>query len=252
MSKKIISLFLSAILVLTVSLVMIIPAYADTEYKNISKYSDFDLNEAGLDYVAMLDLMSGYEDGSFRPDNTITRAEFAKSLVIEYEDAFDEMDKEDIYFSDVTPQHWSYDYIAKAVKIGFISGYDDGTFRPDDTITYEQAVTMIFNMLGYAPVCEMYGGFPHAYMALGYYHQFFQTVDGRLYFIEMNEQKEKNAVTRRDAAYMIQKALFIPLCEVTDYIAAGEGGLEPVYTIGGTGEVEDTLFSQKHVTLITE
>ena len=83
--------------------------------------------------------------------------------------------------------------LLKAVSIGFISGYDDGTFRPADNVTYEQAITMIFNVLGYKPVADLYGGYPHAYMSLGYYNRFFKSsTDNRNGNIEMNETKEKD------------------------------------------------------------
>ena len=84
-------------------------------------------------------LISGYTDGTFKPDNSITRAEFAsmvnKSLGL--------TEKGDVPFSDVKSGSWYYDAISIAVKAGYCSGYEDGTFKPDATITRAEAAVMI-------------------------------------------------------------------------------------------------------------
>lgn len=82
--------------------------------------------------------ITGYPDGSFKPDNTITRAEFAAILVKAYKlTAADGK-----IFAD-TSSHWAKDAIATAAANGIISGYSDTTFGPDDQITREQIALMI-------------------------------------------------------------------------------------------------------------
>lgn len=91
-------------------------------------------------------IIEGYDDGELHLEKTLTRAEFTKM----FSDAFLKDESEtgsDINFTDVSDDYWGYKYIAKAVKAGIISGFDDGTFRPEDIVTYEQAVTMIVNYL---------------------------------------------------------------------------------------------------------
>lgn len=171
-----------------------------------------------IDYADSFGLMKGYDDGTFKPDNNMTRAEFTSALMRAAVIANPDAQLAEINFSDIDKSYWVYDDIAKAVSIGFISGYDDGTFRPADNVTYEQAITMIFNVLGYKPVADLYGGYPHAYMSLGYYNRFFKSsTDNRNGNIEMNETKEKTAITRRDAMDMLGGMLFTPICVVTDY-----------------------------------
>lgn len=82
--------------------------------------------------------VSGYPDGTFRPDNTITRAEFAAMLV----KAFKLEPKSGMVFSD-TIQHWAKDSMGTAAAHGIVSGYDKTTFGPDDPITREQMAVMI-------------------------------------------------------------------------------------------------------------
>ena len=106
---------------------------------------------------------------------------------------------------------------------------------------------MIFNVLGYKPVADLYGGYPHAYMSLGYYNRFYKSsTDNRNGNIEMNETKEKTAITRRDAMDMLGGMLFTPICVVTDYKTAFDGSNEPIYEIGGNGTVKQTLFTIKN------
>ena len=191
-------------LILTIG--MILPT-ANAE--EISTYSDY-VVEGQSTYADSFGLMKGYDDGTFKPDNNMTRAEFTSALMRAAVIANPDAQLAEINFSDIDKSYWAYDDIAKAVSIGFISGYDDGTFRPADNVTYEQAITMIFNVLGYKPVADLYGGYPHAYMSLGYYNRFFKSsTDNRNGNIEMNETKEKTAITRRDAMDMLGRRLLL-------------------------------------------
>lgn len=83
-------------------------------------------------------IITGYPDGSFKPDNTITRAEFATILV----KAFKLENSGGTIFAD-TAAHWAKDYIAAAAANGVVNGYDTDTFGPDNPITREQMAVMI-------------------------------------------------------------------------------------------------------------
>jgi hypothetical protein len=83
--------------------------------------------------------ITGYEDGSFKPDSDITRAEFATVLVR----ALKLEPQSGKIFAD-TSNHWAKDFIATAAWSGIIQGYDDATFGPDDLITREQMAVMIY------------------------------------------------------------------------------------------------------------
>lgn len=83
-------------------------------------------------------IAGGYPDGSFRPDNTITRAEFATMLV----KAFNLQKQGGKVFAD-SEQHWAKEYISRATASGVVSGYDAENFGPDKLITREQMAVMI-------------------------------------------------------------------------------------------------------------
>ena len=88
------------------------------------------------------DIIKGYPDGTFKPNKSITRAEFAviASKYIKDPKATDET------FSDVPMNHWAKDAIVKVKAEGLISGYPDGTFKPDAPITRAEAVSIVNRM----------------------------------------------------------------------------------------------------------
>ena len=89
-------------------------------------------------------MISGYEDGTFRPNNSVTRAEF----VIMMNNALGLTETGEVSFSDVQPGNWFYNAVAIAVAAGYCSGYEDGTFKPSATITRAEAAVMIANAAG--------------------------------------------------------------------------------------------------------
>ncbi|WP_196334143.1 S-layer homology domain-containing protein, partial [Paraclostridium sordellii] len=86
--------------------------------------------------------VNGYEDGTFRPDNSITRAEFVK-LVNKY---FGFNNKENIKFSDINANDWYYNDVCIASKAGYINGYEDKTFKPNKTITREEVSKILVSI----------------------------------------------------------------------------------------------------------
>lgn len=133
-------------------------------------------------------IFEGYEDGELHLERTLTRSEFAKIFA----DAFEIEDADETDFPDVADDYWGREYIAKAVKAGVISGFDDGTFRPDETITYEQAVKMI---ISYCENRDM--EYP-----TGYVSEAVETgiSDGVTALIG-------ESITRGEAAYLIENAM---------------------------------------------
>ena len=128
--------------------------------------ADASYNEA-VTVMSALGLLKGYEDGSFGPDKTITRAEFAAVVVrmLGMEDAAAGAATA-TNFTDVPASHWAAGYVKIANQKEIILGYGDGTFGPDDEVTYEQAIKMLVCALGYAPMfAEVKDAYPTSYMA---------------------------------------------------------------------------------------
>ena len=147
--KKVLSLTLMLALVFTTAISA--PVFASNiEFSDVDETTQF----SGAIYELVADgVINGYEDSTFRPNNTISRAEFAKVIGIALEGKSAIWDATVTNFSD-SNGHWAVPYIAYASNMGIINGYEDGTFRPDKPVTYAEAVKMIACALGYGPVVD--------------------------------------------------------------------------------------------------
>ena len=94
--------------------------------------------------LAGMGVISGYGDGRFQPGKSITRAEFT---AISMRFAKSDTSGQNI-FSDVKSSAWYYDAVMGSVAYGWVNGYNDGTFRSNETITRAEVVTIVNNMLG--------------------------------------------------------------------------------------------------------
>ncbi|MBS4025005.1 MAG: S-layer homology domain-containing protein [Clostridia bacterium] len=151
-SRKIIALMTALIFLLSVAA----PAFANT-----ANYSD------AIKRVTEVKAMVGFTDGSFRENDTFTRAQAATVMarISGYEPNQAALTKSG--FPDVANTHWASDAVAYAFKQGIIKGHPDGTFRPDGQVTYREMVTMLIRVLGYGPDVEAGLGWPLGYDVKG-------------------------------------------------------------------------------------
>ena len=146
--KRLASLALAMVLALG-----LVP-YMAPEASAIGGFSDVtDMTTAqNVEVLQMMGVVDGMSSGVFNPMGTLTRAQFCKMAV----EAMGQGDRANIYqnytiFPDVKPGYWAAGYVNLAVRSDpkLISGYADGTFGPNNTINYGQAVTILMRMLGY-------------------------------------------------------------------------------------------------------
>ena len=111
------------------------------EVKTTAVFSDIEGHWAKewIKNAVNLGFVSGYEDGTFRPDRTITRAEFSKLL----NNAMQIEITKKLNFSDVNENEWFYKEIQKSVAAGFFSGYENNTFRPNNPIKREEVAKVV-------------------------------------------------------------------------------------------------------------
>ncbi|MDR1572639.1 MAG: S-layer homology domain-containing protein [Clostridiales Family XIII bacterium] len=121
--------------------------------------------EAAAGILSGIGVMSPDSDGGYGLDRTVTRAEFAKMLVMASPDRDIASAVSASVFKDVPSSHWAARYIKPAVAAGLMSGYSDGCFRPSEPVTIEQAANSALKMLGYSSA-DFRGGFPHAQMSV--------------------------------------------------------------------------------------
>lgn len=103
---------------------------------------------------------------NYQTSDIVTRADMAKFIVILRGLGEAAADSKSTGFADVPQEHPQFGFIAAANKFGAILGYDDNTFRPDEPVTYAQAVKMIVSALGYNPKAASLGGYPVGYLTV--------------------------------------------------------------------------------------
>lgn len=108
--------------------------------------SDIESHWAKAEIVYLMERgnIQGYNDGTFKPNKNVTRAEFFKMVNHVYE--FEETNQ--VSFTDVKKDDWYHDEIGKALAAGYVSGYEDGTIRPNRPITREEASKIIAMVAG--------------------------------------------------------------------------------------------------------
>ena len=113
-----------------------------------------------------LGIVQGYEDNTYRPENTLTRAEFTTQLMrLMGIDTASTASASS--FLDVAPEHWASGAIAAAYGAGLVNGTGGGYFSPEQTITYIEAVKMLVGATGYGYMAEKAGGYPNGYLSVG-------------------------------------------------------------------------------------
>ena len=135
--------------------------FSDTSYLNNGQKN-------AVNYTISNDIMTGYENNTFRPDATITRAEFAAVIcrMMGYNVG------ENSTFAD-TKYHWSSKYVNACVKADIIHGIGDNKFAPDNHITVEQAVKILTSAYGYANSKTQY---PDGFMSAAQKYNLFDNV----------------------------------------------------------------------------
>ena len=121
----------------------------DTTTNNFSDVTSDSWYNQTVSTLASMGILKGYEDGTFRPNASITRAEFAAIATRFFEETG--ATYEPGTFTDVTGSEWFAGAIADAVNLGLIGGYEDGTVRPNNNITRAEACAIVNRTLGRVP-----------------------------------------------------------------------------------------------------
>ena len=142
----------SALLAAALSLSLVVPAGAVS-------------SSTAVEAIQALGIITGDSSGDLNLSSPVTRAEFVTMMTAasSYKDSIGEGSGVSL-FKDVKSDHWASEYIKLAVEQGWMSGYVDGTFRPDEQITLEEACTALLKMLGYDS-STLAGSYPSAQLS---------------------------------------------------------------------------------------
>jgi hypothetical protein len=158
MKKRLLTLFMAVVMAASLCSV---PASAFSDVTDRT-------TAAAVETLRLMGVLDGYGDGTFRPNTELNRAQFCK-MAVYLMDGSDELGKYGVLtvFPDVKPSHWAASYVNLAAKgAHVISGYPDGKFHPERTVTAGQAVTILLRLLGYSDA-DIGGVWPASQMAMG-------------------------------------------------------------------------------------
>lgn len=190
--------------------------------------------------LSALDVISGYDDGTFGPDKLVTRAEITKMIVDALaERSSAEASTESTKFADVSADHWAKGYINQGVANGFIAGMSDTEFDPDANVTYVQAQKMLVSAIGYETYAQAQGGWPTGYKTYAASLDITKGISGI---------KDSTELTRAQVAQMIDNAMDAPLCVIASWKTEWNGTKTPNLETrdGKEGRAYETLFTEKH------
>lgn len=177
---------LSVIIILCFLIVSVQTSTAEAPYG--------DTESSALEILLQKGIVEGYDDGQLYHEKILTRAQFAKILSL----AFPDITTTEIFyeFEDLDSTHWAINYIQKALNAGWLKGYPDNTVRPDENITYEQAVTVLCRILELAPYYDTLS-YPEDYIEIGIEHSITDNINALI----------GEDINRAQAAQMICNAL---------------------------------------------
>lgn len=199
--KKVISAVIA--LALSASTLVAVSASKFTDVDDTNSYAE------AVDVLTALDIVHGYEDGSFRPDGEITRAEAATMIVGGLNmNADAKAAAGTSKFTDVNEKaSWASGYVNVGVAQGFINGMDATTFAPQENVTYAQMCVMLTLITGYGDYAAANGGWPTGYTQMAA-------------SAGINKGVSVSADTplkRGQVAQMLYNALTTPVLGITEY-----------------------------------
>ena len=158
--------------------------------------------EAGINKWSDRGVLSGYGDGTFKPDNNITRAELAK-VIVSVKGVNDIVEN---VFSDVNEGEWYYEPVSKAAAAGYVTGDADGAFRPNDYITREEAAAVLaraYNISGSGSIGEFSDAMSVSDWAVAYVSGLLE--GGVITGYEDGTFRPKDNITRAEVVVMLDR-----------------------------------------------
>ena len=158
--------------------------------------------------VTTLGIMAGDASGDLDLSGQVTRAEFVTMAVKASPSGGQIGQAATSPYPDVPRDHWASGYVEAAVSLGLVSGYSDGTFRPDQPMGWAEGVSLVLALLGYGPE-DFSGAYPTGQLTLAHSLGLDQGVSAR---------SAADVLTRRDAMYLFYNLLSAPDADGTPYI----------------------------------
>ncbi len=202
---------LSLLLALAMLLSLAVPTAMAADFTDVPENYQY---YASIQSLVARGIINGYEEENgtftFRPEATITRAEFCKMII--YSIGLSSMAESAVTetgFPDVAPEHWAAGAIKTAFDLKIINGFDDGTFKPGEAVTYDQAIKMTvcakYDKLGEAAMKN--GGYPTGYRKVANSYGFTKNIIDGVF----DEPAKRGTIAK-----LVDNMMGVKLSEITD------------------------------------
>ena len=175
--------------------------------------ADTDKHASAINELSALGVIEGFEDGTFHPDELVTRAQMA-AMVCRALNNFNAESNKIQKFNDVPADNWAAGWVATAADAGIINGTGNGNFDPSLNVTYAQTAKMLVSAMGYGDWAENAGGWPSGYLSYANSTGVTSNVTG---------VANDTALTRAQCAQMIVNALEAPILKQTSMQTGYDG-----------------------------
>jgi hypothetical protein len=180
----------------------------------------FDLSHSrypeAITFLHERDVLNGYEDGTFRPAKSVTRAELTVLVMLEHTNRIFAPQS---CFADVAVADWFSPYVCGARELGLITGYSDNRFAPTETVSYAEAITLITSAFA-LPVESAAKGEP--------WFLPYQKTAHHFTLMPVTSYNPREALTREGMAQLLYRAIVVTDAISMEYAVAGEGHLGDV------------------------
>jgi len=194
---------------------LFLPCFVGNAFAAFPDVADRSLSKTAIEYLEAQNLVQGYADGTFRPDNHINRAEFLK-IVLGARFGPDLSTNKTPALPDVAKDQWFAPYVFKALEEHIVSGYPDGFFRPERSINLAEALKIVelaFNI----PLPQYFRAPDH------WYDPYFDAAGSALLLARVASNDPAYTITRGDTATIVHAALDpsippVSLSEILDVV----------------------------------
>ncbi len=133
-------------LMLWVAILAFLPIASSATFPDVTEETQY---QSAIEYLADKGIINGYADGSFGPENTLTRAELLKILLEAKEGFAKPNTPTEPCFPDVATTDWYAPYVCHAKAEGIVEGFPDGNFQPNKEVSFVEAAKLVVNSLDY-------------------------------------------------------------------------------------------------------
>lgn len=190
--------------VLSLLLISILSTFASLQANSALAFSDIqvsDKNYEAINYLQEKYILNGYDDGTFKPNKAVNRAEFLKIVVGGSNISLD--NNSDLPFTDIDHEAWYLPYIQKAYAENWVKGYDNYKFKPNQTISQAEALKILAKTQNWA--VEDAPSDPNKW-----YEPYFNYADNHGYLDNSENFSASTPMTRGSISVIVYKALIDP------------------------------------------